>query len=572
MSTIPASEIVNVTPNVLQAGGSAIDLNGLFLTNGTRVPIGSVLFFASAAAVSSYFGPAAQETLDANTYFGGFDSSNKKPGSLLFAQYNTSNVSAFLRGGSLVAMTLAQLQALNGTLSVTIDGVVKSSTVNLASATSFANAAQIIADTLDIEGAQAASFTGAISGTTLTVSALSTGALAVGQFVKGAGVTADTYITALGTGTGGTGTYTVSNSQTVASEAMTTNVPNVTFDSVQSAFVVTSSTTGTGSTITFATGTIAASLDLTSATGAVTSQGALAATPSAFMNALTQLTQNWATFRTTFDPDNGSGNANKLLFAQWVSGTNNRYTYICSDSDPNPTTQNPATSSLGQLIKANSYSGTCLIWEPSLPGAIGPFVCGAVASIDFTQLNGRSTLAFKSQSGLNAGVTTQTAADNLRANNYNYYGAYGTANTSFVFFFPGSVSGNFLWLDSYINQIWLNNNFQLALMQLLTQVKSIPYNAQGRTMIQAALASTIQQALNFGLMRAGVTLSASQIAAVNAAAGLAIDNTLATQGWYLQVLNANPTVRQARGSPPCNFWYMDGESVQQINLTSTDIL
>lgn len=63
-------------------------------------------------------------------------------------------------------------------------------------------------------------FTGAISGVTLTVSAVASGTLAVGQTVYGAGVTAATTITALGTGTGGTGTYTVSASQTVSSEAM----------------------------------------------------------------------------------------------------------------------------------------------------------------------------------------------------------------------------------------------------------------------------------------------------------------------------------------------------------------
>lgn len=66
---------------------------------------------------------------------------------------------------------------------------------------------------------QDSSFTGAISGTTLTVSAGS--GLVVGQLIAGAGVTARTYITALGTGNGGAGTYTVSVSQTVASEAMT---------------------------------------------------------------------------------------------------------------------------------------------------------------------------------------------------------------------------------------------------------------------------------------------------------------------------------------------------------------
>jgi hypothetical protein len=67
----------------------------------------------------------------------------------------------------------------------------------------------------------AASVTGSISGTTLTVTALGSGALTVGQTLSGSGVTAGTKITALGTGTGGTGTYTVSASQTASSTTIT---------------------------------------------------------------------------------------------------------------------------------------------------------------------------------------------------------------------------------------------------------------------------------------------------------------------------------------------------------------
>lgn len=83
-----------------------------------------------------------------------------------------------------------------------------------------------LADVLDVyvkdNPKGVAFFTGSIAGTTLTVSAMAPGgSIGVGSFVSGAGVTADTIVTALGTGTGGVGTYTVNNSQTVASEAMT---------------------------------------------------------------------------------------------------------------------------------------------------------------------------------------------------------------------------------------------------------------------------------------------------------------------------------------------------------------
>jgi hypothetical protein len=72
-----------------------------------------------------------------------------------------------------------------------------------------------------------ASFTGSISGTTLTVTAVDSGTIAIGQLLSDltGGVTAGTAITGLGTGSGGLGTYSISLSQTVASEAMTSESP-----------------------------------------------------------------------------------------------------------------------------------------------------------------------------------------------------------------------------------------------------------------------------------------------------------------------------------------------------------
>ena len=66
------------------------------------------------------------------------------------------------------------------------------------------------------------SVTGSISGTTLTVSAVSTGNIALGQYISGSGVTAGTQITAFLTGIGGAGTYEVNTSQTVSSTAIST--------------------------------------------------------------------------------------------------------------------------------------------------------------------------------------------------------------------------------------------------------------------------------------------------------------------------------------------------------------
>jgi len=59
---------------------------------------------------------------------------------------------------------------------------------------------------------------------TLTVSAVGSGALGVGDLLSGTGVTSGTVITALGTGQGGTGTYVVSPTQTAGSTTVTAGV------------------------------------------------------------------------------------------------------------------------------------------------------------------------------------------------------------------------------------------------------------------------------------------------------------------------------------------------------------
>lgn len=66
------------------------------------------------------------------------------------------------------------------------------------------------------------SVTGSIAGTTLTVSAVGSGNIALGQYLTGTGVSAGTQIVAFLTGAGGTGTYQVNVSQTASSTTLTT--------------------------------------------------------------------------------------------------------------------------------------------------------------------------------------------------------------------------------------------------------------------------------------------------------------------------------------------------------------
>ena len=95
-----------------------------------------------------------------------------------------------------------------------------------------------------ISSPSAAIFTGSITTTTLTVDSVLSGTIAVGQAIFGQGIAQNTVITALGTGTGGAGTYTVSNSQSVA----TTQI-----NSVDAPAVVTGDITGTTLDVTVVT-------------------------------------------------------------------------------------------------------------------------------------------------------------------------------------------------------------------------------------------------------------------------------------------------------------------------------
>jgi len=120
-----------------------------------------------------------------------------------------------------------------------------------------------------------------------------------------------------------------------------------------------------------------------------------------------------------------------------------------------------------------------------------------------------------------------------------------------------------------LDQIWLNNQFQLQLMELLVNTLSIPYNQAGNGLIAAACSDVIAAGIFNGIIQPGVTLSAAQAAEVNAASGgNNIAPVLSTRGWYLQVLPASAAVRAARGSPPINFWWTSGQSVNQISLNS----
>lgn len=144
--------------------------------------------------------------------------------------WRISSPSAAVFTGSISGTTLTVTAITNGTIGINqaLFGVgVAQETVITALGTGTGgvgtytiNISQTVASEQMNSATVGAVVTGSISGTTLTVTAVTSGTLYVGQTIQGSGVTAQTIITALGTGTGGAGTYTVNYSQTISSSTL----------------------------------------------------------------------------------------------------------------------------------------------------------------------------------------------------------------------------------------------------------------------------------------------------------------------------------------------------------------
>jgi hypothetical protein len=225
--------------------GTTINLNGVIVApNTVYVAVAGGVSTAIAQAIWSKKGPGCGYTGDTSVTIYDTSAPYAPPGIPYTVTYKTaSNVSIYV-GVQIVntpaapanAATLVQQAIQNafsgadGGPSAQIGSLILPSRFysGIASLGSWAMIKNL---TLGSSLNPAAVVTGSISANTLTVTAVTSGTLAVGQVITGAGITLGTTITGLGTGSGGAGTYTVSTSQTAAST--TIDAISVTASSLQ---------------------------------------------------------------------------------------------------------------------------------------------------------------------------------------------------------------------------------------------------------------------------------------------------------------------------------------------------
>lgn len=337
----------------------------------------------------------------------------------------------------------------------------------------------------------------------------------------------------------------------------------VVYDSTFNAFKITGATIGNTASIGYAKdGELALLLGLCASNGAVISNGAEVTTLTAELDDVTSKNQKFVPFMTVFQETEEQG----LELASWCNSKGTRFIYMYNEVSDAPTIM-PDAECFAKKVK-DSYGVACQYDDKNISAFLG----GVIASIDWSRYEGRKNPAFKTQGGLKVTAQEKAVAENLIANGYNFFGLYGNASNELSLFYAGKISGNAKWIDTYCGQIYIADRLQNAWVSLFTNTNSVPYNNQGYTMLKASAQDVIQNAINNGVIRQGVSLSAEQASIVMAEAGLDISEELETAGYYLQVLDPSAQVRAERGTPIINLWYTDGGSVQKINATSTTIL
>lgn len=353
----------------------------------------------------------------------------------------------------------------------------------------------------------------------------------------------------------------------VLQTALATEVANstVAYNSITKGFIVTNGSTGDTSTISFATagtsGTnVSAMLGLTATQGGIVTTGSNSKTPAEVMASVIGQSKNWVSFTCI----NSMTSDEIMEYASWnnAQGVSFLFSAWVDESASEAET-------VRNLLESNEYNGTSVVYGGA---KYAVFIMGTAASIDWNRRQGVINFAFKSQSGLAAIVTDGVEAQTLESAGVNYYGRWATRNPEFVFLYNGSVSGDYKWLDAWINAIWLRSAIQISCMDGLKMAGRVPYTDMGYTQISAWLQDPINTAVFNGVIDAGVVLNEKQKAELYLEAGQDITEQLFTEGYFYEVSDPGALVRAERGTPIINVWYTYGGSVNKLNIPLTALM
>lgn len=343
----------------------------------------------------------------------------------------------------------------------------------------------------------------------------------------------------------------------------------VTYSSLSRAFMVTSGTTGEESSVSFLSpiegqeDSFLYLLKLQESDGGLISVGAVLQNAYHDMVRVVGQTQNFVPFTTVYE----ATEEEVLDLADWSTDQEKSYLYVgWSESDALKSQTD--VSSVAIQMEDNEFESATLIYGSKNHAA---FLVSIPPSINWDRTNAAINTAFKNQDGLVATITDGNEADILLSKNVNYYGRFATRNDDFIFLYNGCMFGDYKFIDSFINDIWLRNALQVATMAGLTTTARVPYTNKGYAVIRAWMNDPIQRALRNGVIEPGVELSNIQKAELMQEIGSDVASQIYTDGYYLKIVDPGATVRAKRQSPEMGLWYTYGGSVNKIELPVTSL-
>jgi hypothetical protein len=269
-----------------------------------------------------------------------------------------------------------------------------------------------------------------------------------------------------------------------------------------SAFLVTSPTTGTASTVGYASAPTTADttdlsgiLGLTALKSAIRQTGGVAEDLAAAAAAFAALDGSWYGCHATKDAD--IDDDDRLAASLWAEA-NNKFHFITYS---NPVAYDGTSQAdLGYRLKAAQYTHT-LIQFSSTDDYAAVSAAARGLAVKYSQINSTITLEFKQEPGVVPEDLSSTQRTALEAKNYCYLAT--VANGFICLFNTKTPSGRFF--DEIVNLDWfqadLANNVFTA---LATSPTKVPQTDKGMTVLLQAAAKTCDQAARNGLAAPGV--------------------------------------------------------------------
>ena len=267
-----------------------------------------------------------------------------------------------------------------------------------------------------------------------------------------------------------------------------------------SRFTVTSATTGTSSSVGYASaaasGTnISAQLKLTSATALVPVPGYAAETPVKCATALANLSGMW--YGLTFAASTMPTDDQAVDVAAFIQGAS--ITRIFGFTETDTRVLDAAwTTDMASRLKALNYTRSFVTFSANKYAVASMF--GRAFSVNFSANRSTITLMYKQEPGVVAELLTETQAQTLKAKRCNVFVQYQN-DTAIIQY--GVMSGQ-AYFDEIHGLDWFTDALQTALYNLLYQSKTkIPQTDAGQNQLVNTASNVCAEAINNGLVAPG---------------------------------------------------------------------